>query len=294
MTAIETATTWLGGLGLASAYPARQSKLTSRPTMSPHQRPQLSRNERIRGEEYEDDGEDDDGDDASEYSADSYDSDEEEDGEDEEDVARNIIFTLPSVLPTDPQALTALLHQLNNMYQAQTSQLRRAYLESDALADNLQDSRDRERVLEARLRRSDGDAAIRGTGHLSRGIHSPPPLTPDLYSHDCEDSAFSSPSPSSLRTPSPSRHARSRFGNLGAEERDVSPARSVMSILSEEDEGFFSIPLTPSDGFGSRGKALGGGGENLGGLAVWDQNTRLKARVCELEEVVEGVLGMVG
>lgn len=97
-----------------------------------------------------------------------------------------------------------------------------------------------------------------------------PPLSPTPSLSNGSDG---SASPSTMR---------SGFSSPVAEVR----RRSVISIAGSEAS---SLP-EHDDVFGVLGSGEGGMGL---GLSMWEENTRLKARVCELEDVVEGVLGLV-
>lgn len=318
--------TWLDSLGLTSAQHTQpmQSKY-SRQTLSSRVRAPLSRepsmNRTSSTEDYTSNSADDEDNDnnASAYSADSYDT-----SNSISPSSQQHHFSLPTPLPKDPQALTSLLHELYTAYQAQTGQLRRAYLEADELADELEEARDHAGSLERRIARTVGGAEgqffFRHGGLSGRewagkrekerttGLSSPPPLTPDIPPYD--DGSFSSPSPSSIRTPSPPRPSLPRLHGAATSSRkgrNASPARSELSVLPEEEderqEGFFGL-LHHDDQFCSKDLYLRGCGranvESIGlglsgaGVSMYAENARLKARVCELEDVVEGVLGMVG
>lgn len=102
-------------------------------------------------------------------------------------------------------------------------------------------------------------------------LGSPPPLSPSLSISSGSADAIS-PIASIFSSPI-----------TGGRERRLSRAESAASSLPEEDDVF--------GGLDGRGLGMGLG---MGmGMSMWEENTRLKARVCELEEVVEGVLGLV-
>jgi hypothetical protein len=91
----------------------------------------------------------------------------------------------------------------------------------------------------------------------------------------------------------------SRFAHA-SETREVSQPRSIISLLPEEDVS--SFPPHATRGGKDTGLMLGLGldfvsaaTDSREGSAWYEnaENIRLRARVCELEDMVEGVLGLV-
>lgn len=97
-------------------------------------------------------------------------------------------------------------------------------------------------------------------------MSTPPPLSPSLSM-----SSMASPAMSSVFS------SPVFFDANPARGRERSPAMSDVSNLPTQEDDVFTTMV-----------------ESGTGLSLWDENMMLKARVGELEEVVEGVLGLVG
>jgi len=188
-------------------------------------------------------------------------------------------------LPRDAKGLEVALRQLHKAYVEQNVILAATREEAADALDELDEARLRIRELEA-ARKMDrevsqagtieqeadwGRDTVRARPRMLPALENPPPLSPSVSM-----SEMSNDSPVLMDA---------MFSQPVSERKRRDSARSVASSLPAED--VFWSRLQAGAGMG-----LGAGMIRTPG-SIHDENARLKARVCELEDVVDGVLGMV-
>jgi len=177
-----------------------------------------------------------------------------------------------------------MLRQLHAAYVEQNAILSATREEAVDRMDELDEARLRIRELEAERRMAQdlttyqdanwGRDTIRARPRLPPALENPPPLSPSMSL-----SSMSNDSPVLLDA---------IFSQPAGERKRRDSARSVASSLPAED--VFWSGLQAGSGLG----LCAGVGVMGGPASMREENARLKARVCELEDVVDGVLGMVG
>jgi len=199
-------------------------------------------------------------------------------------------------LPRDAKGLEVALRQLHKAYVEQNAILSATRGEAVDALDALDEARLRVRELEAERKmagnveqkqgltteQQQGDSwgrdTVRARSRLPPALENPPPLSPSMSM-----SEMSNDSPVLLDAV---------FSQPMSERKRRDSARSVASSLPAED--VFWSGLQAGSG-GGMGMSMGISAGLIGGSrSIQDENARLKARVCELEDVVDGVLGMVG
>lgn len=165
-----------------------------------------------------------------------------------------------ATLPSSNTELTNMLHDLHKAYLAKTAALTNSqtYIEELETKTRLQEQSMHELISE----REEIKGRERGRATY---MTIPPPLSPSLSM-----SSAASPATSSVFS------SPVFFEANPVRRRERSPAMSDASSFPEEDGDVFTTILASTPG-----------------LSLWDENMMLKARVGELEEVVEGVLGLV-
>jgi len=189
-------------------------------------------------------------------------------------------------LPRDAKGLEVALRQLHKAYVEQNAILAATRHEAADALDKLDEARLRIRELEAE-RKMDrellqggtteqeadwGRDTVRARPRVLPALENPPPLSPSVSM-----SEMSNDSPVLMDA---------MFSQPVSERKRRDSARSVASSLPAEDVFWSGLQA-------GAGRALSGGVIRTHG-SIHDENARLKARVCELEDVVDGVLGMVG
>lgn len=197
-------------------------------------------------------------------------------------------------LPRDAKGLEVALRQLHKAYVEQNAILAATREEAEDALDELDEARLRIRELEAQKNlKMDREASVeqdftaeqdaswgrdtvRARPRMPSALDNPPPLSPSMSL-----SEMSNDSPVLLDAV---------FSQPVSERKRRDSAASVASSLPAED--VFWSGLQSASGMGT-GMGISAGLIS-GSRSIQDENARLKARVCELEDVVDGVLGMVG